>query len=63
MKHLYMWLCLSATPFTYAQPTALKWQDEVHNKYVGINISTSRYSGDLSERYNFAHLQDRKSVV
>lgn len=49
--------CLVFTTFTYAQPRAFKWREEVGNKYIGINISTSRYSGDLSERYNFAHLQ------
>ena len=57
MKSLYTWLCLLFTTFTHAQPTAFKWREEVRNKYIGVNISASRYCGDLSERYNFAHLQ------
>ncbi|MEZ0543158.1 hypothetical protein [Fibrella arboris] len=38
-------------------PTAFKWQEKVGDSYIGINLSTSRYCGDISERYNFSHLQ------
>ena len=34
-----------------------KWREKAGDWYIGFNTSTSRYCGDLSERYNFAHLQ------
>lgn len=60
--HVYLLLYSAAITSTYAQPTAFKWREEVHNKYVGINSSASRYCGDLSERYNIVHLQLSWSV-
>ncbi len=45
-----------------AQQTAFQWREKERDKYVGINLSASRYCGDLSERYNFSHLQLSWSV-
>lgn len=59
MKYLYVQLlfCLCLFIDVKAQRTAFQWHEKRGDKYVGINLSATRYCGDLSERYNFAHLQ------
>lgn len=59
MRHLFICKLIGFYSMTscFSQSTAFRWREDVGNKYVGINLSTSRYNGDLSERYNVAHLQ------
>lgn len=40
-----------------AQGYLNRWRDNRGDWYIGFSTSTSRYCGDLSERYNYQHLQ------
>ncbi|MBO0951777.1 outer membrane beta-barrel protein [Fibrella forsythiae] len=53
--HLFLDICFSIG--ANGQSTASKWNETRGDVYAGINASTSRYCGDLSERYQLAHLQ------
>ncbi|MEZ0487980.1 outer membrane beta-barrel protein [Fibrella aquatica] len=55
--YLYIVLCLYLSQLAFAQSTANKWSESIGDHSVGVHVSTSRYCGDLSERYNLAHLQ------
>ncbi|WP_375447531.1 outer membrane beta-barrel protein [uncultured Fibrella sp.] len=59
MRYLFICKLIGICSITscFAQPTAFRWREELTDKYIGINVSTSRYNGDLSERYNFSHLE------
>ena len=52
-------LCLCVTSVVNAQLRRYNsgWDERDGDTFIGVNISTSRYNGDLSERYNFKHLQ------
>ena len=52
---LLFWLVCSFS--ASAQGYLSQWRDKKGDWYFGLNTSTSRYCGDLSERYNIAHLQ------
>jgi hypothetical protein len=45
------------TEFTSAQETAKKFSDAEETWHIGFTMSTTRYCGDLSERYQFRNLQ------
>ena len=58
MRHLFICKLIGFYSVTscFAQPTAFRWREELANKYIGINISTSRYKGWAVEghaRYRF----------
>lgn len=59
MKSVYIFLLLCGTLFTpgFCQGTAGKFKEREGDWYVAANSSLSRYCGDLSERWQFAHLQ------
>ena len=59
MKQLVLLTVLSCVNVSaiIAQPLAFRWREKDGDKYIGLNMSTTRYNGDLSERYNIAHLQ------
>ncbi|MBO0936745.1 outer membrane beta-barrel protein [Fibrella sp. HMF5335] len=40
-----------------AQGYLSQWRENTGDLYIGFATSTSRYCGDLNERYNIAHLQ------
>ena len=42
---------------TSAQGYLSQWREKKGDLYFGFNASASRYCGDLSDRYNVAHLQ------
>lgn len=59
MKSLYVLFLLSICNISVVdgQGLAFKWKEAVGDWHVGVNLSTTRYCGDLSERYGFNHLQ------
>ena len=50
-------ICLYSIGFVKAQGYLNRWRDNRGDWYIGFSTSTSRYCGDLSERYNYQHLQ------
>ncbi|MEZ0609457.1 hypothetical protein ACAW74_13115 [Fibrella sp. WM1] len=59
MNRLYiLFLLLLCKVFgVNGQGLAFKWKEAIGDWHVGINLSTTRYCGDLSEQYGFDHLQ------
>ena len=58
MRQLFtLWMVLGGLNASQAQTTALKYLEKPNDLLIGVNISSSRYAGDLSEQRNLAHLQ------
>ncbi|ARK09847.2 outer membrane beta-barrel protein [Fibrella sp. ES10-3-2-2] len=60
MKNLYIfWLLYFWTTGVISAQSRFNsgWDERDGDTFIGVNLSTSRYNGDLSERYNFKHLQ------
>lgn len=50
-------LCINVITSSLCQGTAGKFIEREGDWYIAANASVSRYCGDISERWNFAHLQ------
>ncbi len=54
---LFVLVFFSATSSVFSQYRYFRWREEIGSKYIGVNLSTSRYRGDLSDVFNWAHWQ------
>ena len=59
MRHILLFIItfFSTVGSISAQNRFYKWRESVGDKYIGVNLSTTRYRGDLSDVFNFQHWQ------
>ncbi len=62
MKYVSLYIlvllpCFCAVTTVSAQSRYFRWREEVGDKYIGLNLSTTRYRGDLSDAINWNHWQ------